>query len=87
MIRCVASIGKELDRHIENEVKQAIVSAQRVRTDVFGFGDAVHRAAPRLWKKIQNEWHDRYFPELDVTVTADIYIRRTGLRNKPYMEK
>ncbi len=80
-------LEKELDRHIENEVKQAIVSAQRVRTDVFGFGDAVHRAAPRLWKKIQNEWHDRYFPELDVTVTADIYIRRTGLRNKPYMEK
>ncbi|PJW13523.1 spore gernimation protein KC [Geobacillus sp. Manikaran-105] len=80
-------LEKEIERDIKKEVKQAIETAQRARTDVLGFGDAVHRASPRLWKKIQNEWHDRYFPELDVTVTADIYIRRTGLRNKPYMEK
>jgi len=80
-------LEKEIERNVEQEVKQAIETAQREKTDVFGFGDAVHRVAPRLWKKIGNEWHDRYFPELDVTVTADIYIRRTGVRNKPYTEE
>ncbi|KAF0995019.1 Ger(x)C family spore germination protein [Geobacillus sp. TFV-3] len=79
-------LEKDIERHVKNEVKQAIETAQRERTDIFGFGDAVHRADPRLWKKIEKEWNDRYFPNLDVTVTVDMYIRRTGLRNKPYVE-
>ncbi|MBB6282439.1 Ger(x)C family spore germination protein [Geobacillus subterraneus] len=83
----VFRLEKELERNVKQEVTKAIETAQREKTDVFGFGDAVHRAAPRLWKKIEKEWHDRYFPELDVTVTADLYIRRTGLRNKPYIEE
>lgn len=80
-------LEKELERNVKQEVTKAIEAAQREKTDIFGFGDAVHRAAPRFWKDIEKEWHDRYFPELDVTVTADIYIRRTGLRNKSYVEK
>ncbi|MEW5321749.1 Ger(x)C family spore germination protein [Geobacillus thermoleovorans] len=79
-------LEKDIERHVKNEVKQAIETAQRERTDIFGFGDAVHRMDPRLWKKIEKEWNDRYFPNLDVMVTVDMYIRRTGLRNKPYVE-
>ncbi|BBW96115.1 Ger(x)C family spore germination protein [Geobacillus icigianus] len=80
-------LEKQFERGVKQEVAKAIETAQRERTDVFGFGEAVHRADPRLWKKIEKEWHDRYFPELDVTVTADLYIRRTGLRNRPYIEE
>ncbi|NNV07851.1 Ger(x)C family spore germination protein [Geobacillus sp. C56-T2] len=80
-------LEKEFEREVKQEVAKAIETAQRERTDVFGFGEAVRRADPRLWKKIEKEWHDRYFPELDVTVTADLYIRRTGLRNRPYIEE
>lgn len=77
-------LEKEIKKNLKQEVEEAIQTAQRDKTDVFGFGEAVHRAAPYLWKKIGSKWHDRYFPELDVIVTTDMYIRRTGLRNKPY---
>ncbi|ABO66842.1 Ger(x)C family spore germination protein [Geobacillus thermodenitrificans] len=77
-------LEKELERSAKEDVTKAIKAAQREKTDVFGFGAAVHRAAPRLWKKIEKEWHDRYFPELDVTVTTDMHIRRTRMWDKPY---
>ncbi|ADI26873.1 Ger(x)C family spore germination protein [Geobacillus sp. C56-T3] len=77
-------LEKEIKKNLKQEVEEAIETAQRDKTDVFGFGEAVHRTDPHLWKKIENEWHDHYFPELDVIVTTDMYIRRTGLRNKPY---
>lgn len=84
--RLLFQLEKAIGRDIEREVRQAIETAQHEKTDVFGFGEAVHRAHPRLWKRIKKEWDDRYFPHLPVTVKVDASIRRTGLRNTPYIK-
>ncbi|MCK7606270.1 Ger(x)C family spore germination protein [Geobacillus stearothermophilus] len=84
--RLLFQLEKAIGREIEREVRQAIETAQHEKTDVFGFGEAVYRAHPRLWKRIKKEWDDRYFPHLPVTVKVDASIRRTGLRNTPYIK-
>lgn len=84
--RLLFQLEKAIGRDIEREVRQAIETAQHEKTDVFGFGEAVYRAHPRLWKRIKKEWDDRYFPHLPVTVKVDASIRRTGLRNTPYIK-
>lgn len=63
---------------IGEEIKAALDKARSLNTDIFGFGDAVHRAEPRLWKNLEKEW-DELFPELDVTLEIDLDLRRTGI--------
>jgi spore germination protein KC len=36
-----------------------------------------------LWKKIQGNWNEQ-FAELEVNVKVDSFIRREGIRTKPF---
>lgn len=47
-------------------------------TDIFGFGDAVHRADAKAWRKLKSEWNEKHFADLEVSVKADVKIRRLG---------
>ncbi|MBM4760979.1 Ger(x)C family spore germination protein [Bacillus sp. B15-48] len=76
-------IEKVLAKEIEKELRLAVEEVQKRKADVFGFGQSFYRSYPEVWGKWEDEWHDVYFPELKVEITADVYIRRTGLRNKP----
>jgi len=76
------SLEKRQATAIRNEVLAAIKKAQEFNTDIFGFGDAVHRKYPKLWKEIENQWND-FFPTLEVSVIVEAKLRRTGLIAKP----
>lgn len=45
----------------------------------------MHESHPKEWKKLEKNWDDDTFPELEVDVQVETFIRRTGLRNKPYL--
>ncbi|NGQ93675.1 Ger(x)C family spore germination protein [Brevibacillus sp. SYP-B805] len=83
-VKQVFALEKMIQHNIKKEVLEAVKKAQQEKIDVFGFGDAVYRSYPEEWKKMENKWHEHFFPQLPVTVTVDAFIRRTGLRNKPY---
>jgi spore germination protein KC len=78
-------LQKGLEKEIEQEIKQSVKKAQELKSDIFGFGEVVHRTAPQLWKKkYQHDWNDAWFPDLEVKVHVSAFIRRTGLRYNPY---
>lgn len=77
-------IESALEKEIKEEVEESIKRAQKKKADIFGFGEALYRSEPKKWHQIKNQWSDRYFPTLQVNVTVDVFIRRTGLRNLPY---
>jgi spore germination protein KC len=81
----ITKMEKELEKEIKKELKKAIEQAQTNKTDVFGFGESIHRARPNEWKKLKSEWSDVYFPKLNVDITVEAYIRRAGLRNKSFL--
>jgi spore germination protein KC len=72
---------KEIEKTIRDELLLAVEEAKKNKSDIFGFGEAIHQNYPKKWNKLKGEWHDVHFPELAVDVKVDAYIRRTGLRN------
>jgi spore germination protein KC len=83
----IFALEKKIEQEIKKEVMGAVKLAKRETSDIFGFGDAIYRSYPHEWKMMKQRWNDEYFPELDVNVTVDAFIRRTGLRSKPYTFK
>ncbi|MFZ5753253.1 MAG: Ger(x)C family spore germination protein [Bacillota bacterium] len=67
---------------IRSEVKAALKKAQELNTDIFGFGEAVHRKYPKLWKDIEDHWDD-FFPDIEVTVIVNAKLRKSGITTKP----
>jgi spore germination protein KC len=68
----------------EHDVMAAVKTAQKLKTDVLGFGAAVERANPKAWKKMEKEW-DEIFATSKVEVYVESTIRRTGMISKPYL--
>lgn len=81
--KVVDKIDQLVEKEIQKQIIASVKAAQKMKTDVFGFGEKVHRANPKLWKKIKGNWNDR-FAELDVVVKVDSYTRREGIRTKPF---
>ena len=65
---------------IRQEVHQAIDKAQEeYGSDIFGFGQAIHRKYPKVWKNLRSNWNDDGFKKLNVTVEVKTKIRQIGL--------
>jgi spore germination protein KC len=66
---------------IRNEIMAALEKAKEWNTDIFGFGDAVHRKYPKQWKELEDKW-DEIFPNIDVTIEVDAKLKGAGLVKK-----
>ncbi|MGG3157719.1 Ger(x)C family spore germination protein [Priestia megaterium] len=83
--KVITKIEQSMRKEIKKELNKAIKRAQKNKTDIFGFGEVVHRSRPNQFKKLKAEWNDVYFPKLKVDITVEAYIRRAGLRNKSFL--
>lgn len=79
----ISKIEKRVEKEIKKEILESVKAAQKLKSDIFGFGEKVHKANPPLWKKLKGRWNEQ-FAELEVTVKVDSYIRREGERTKPF---
>lgn len=81
----ILDLEKELEKEIKREIEETIKRTQQNKTDIFGFGEVVHRSDPKKWKKLKGDWDDSYFPNLKVKVEVEAFIRRSGLRTNSYL--
>ncbi|MFC5650326.1 Ger(x)C family spore germination protein [Paenibacillus solisilvae] len=84
----ITNLQKQWAKETEEEVMKAVKVAQSRKSDIFGFGDAVRRSYPKLWKEIERKekWPEM-FAESKVEVEVKAFIRRTGMRGRPYFFK
>lgn len=75
--------NKQLKKTIEKIINKA---QKKYKADIFGFGEAMYRAAPKEWTKMKTEW-DQDFVELPVHVMVDVKIRRTGTVTDSFLNK
>jgi spore germination protein KC len=80
-------IIKSLDRQyaaaIKREIMLAFARAQGdYDSDIFGFGLAISRKYPGLWRKLEPNW-DQKFRYLKINLKVTAHIRRMGLTLKP----
>ncbi|MFC5703684.1 Ger(x)C family spore germination protein [Cohnella faecalis] len=59
---------------------------QKYNTDIFGFGDAIHRYHPRQWKKVKDKWANEMFQRTEVRFHIHFYIRRTSTKGNSFIE-
>lgn len=81
----ILDIEKELEKEIKKQLENTVTRTQHNKSDIFGFGEVVHRSDPEKWKKMKNDWNDTYFPNLKVNVKVEAFIRRSGLRTNSYL--
>ncbi|GIQ68751.1 Ger(x)C family spore germination protein [Xylanibacillus composti] len=67
----------------EKEIVAAVQAAKQAKSDIFQFGIRVGEQHPELWKEWKEEWPD-IFAESLLEVEVEAFIRRTGMRMKPY---
>ena len=67
-----------IDEEAQRYCQEAVARCQSLNSDVFGFGDMIHKTDPAFWKQISDRWRD-YFPGVKVQVTAKFTIENTGV--------
>jgi spore germination protein KC len=63
---------------IKTEAEHTLDKVQHeYRSDIYGFGQVVHRQYPREWKDMQNNW-DEIFATAETTVAVDVTLTQSG---------
>ncbi|MFE4241183.1 Ger(x)C family spore germination protein [Peribacillus butanolivorans] len=74
---------KEAKKFFMNSIKQV---QKNEKVDIFGFGEAIHRADPEAWKKLKKDW-DKHFENLPVNIQVQGEIRNIGTVGNSFLEK
>lgn len=70
---------KDLEKLASEEVKPKVEAVihkvqKELRTDIFGFGNLIHKQNDPLWKSLSENW-DTLYPNLEVEVEVKVHIR------------
>jgi spore germination protein KC len=69
-----AAFADEITRDIETALKKV---QKQYKTDIFGFGDALYRKKPGIWKTVQAKWEEM-FPDIEVRPEVKVTMWRVG---------
>ncbi|MBE4907334.1 Ger(x)C family spore germination protein [Bacillus luteolus] len=83
----IEQLEEELNRNKVSKMNQAVEKAKELKTDIFGFGEVIHREDPKLWNQIKDKWNDEGFVNLTVDIKSDTNIRRLGSTNEPFLNE
>lgn len=81
---------EELERRAQDTLagvlRHSIEKGQKkFKSDYFGFGNALHRSHPQMWKQVRKDWDER-FEDADVDINVQVKIKRTGTITNSFME-
>lgn len=85
--KTIVELEKITEKKMEDTINQTIETAQKqYESDIFGFGEAIHRSNPKEWNKIKEQW-DEEFTELTANVKVDVKLRHTGTVGNSFLEE
>ncbi|MWC28078.1 Ger(x)C family spore germination protein [Paenibacillus sp. MMS18-CY102] len=74
----IMKLEKKTEKYLSNIMSNTLKRVQtEFKSDIFGFGNEVHRHYPDYWKKLNGEWNAQ-FAQTPVTVQVDVKIRQLG---------
>lgn len=78
---------KMFEENILSICSNALNKIQKdLRTDIFGFGEKIHRAYPDLWVELKKDWNDK-FVNIPVNIDVNVNIDQLGQVTKSYYSK
>ncbi|MET3699641.1 spore germination protein KC [Bacillus oleivorans] len=77
-VSTIDDLEKRTGEKIKDQINSSIEAAQKkYKSDIFSFGEALHRSEPEYWNEIKSEW-DQRFSDMSVTVDVKVRIHHTG---------
>jgi spore germination protein KC len=71
-------IQDEFSQKTQKSIQQLIDKVQKqYKTDIFGFGEVIHRKHPKKWKNLEKDWSNT-FSQLQVSVKVEIVCKDPG---------
>ena len=80
----IKKIEKLLEEEIEKNMYLSVEKAQDLKSDIFGFGEVIHRSNPKAWEKLKYNW-DEEFEYLEVNIHVTAKIKRIGTTTESFM--
>lgn len=78
------SVEAAVNRQLAEEITAAIQKAQtEFQSDIFGFGQSVHKQHPEKWNEIKENWDD-YFAKAAINVSVESTVDRSGEIKQPF---
>ena len=85
--KIIKEIENALETHMKKQLNQTIEKLQnKFKSDVLGIGRQMFIKYPNKWEKIKDEWNNKYFPKLDITIQTDLTIDGSGSLNNSIEE-
>ena len=70
---------KAIEKSVKREIERTIKKLQKeYNADVIGVGEHISKFQPKKWRELKDKW-DELFPDINIQVSVDVKIRRTGL--------
>jgi len=83
----IVKLEKSTEKKMKENVNLAIKNVQKqYNSDIFGFGEAIHRSNPKEWKKLKKQW-DVEFPEMTANVKVDVKLEHTETEGNSFLKE
>lgn len=80
-------LEKATEKKIKSEIENILNIAQNdLKSDFLSIASYVRRQNPKYWKIVEDNWN-HLFCEIDYEINVDFEINKSGLTNKPILEK
>lgn len=82
---------QELEQRIEDKFNKLMAEniklvQEQYDSDIFGFGEALHRQHPKFWHVYREHWEES-FPTVKIDVRSDVSIRQIGSVVQPLQKE
>lgn len=84
------AVIKQLEQQLQNEVisiiNRSFLATKRLKVDVLGFADEIHRKYPKEWKTLSEDWSSSYV-KMAIDPHVTVKVERVGLTGKTFRTK
>ncbi|MBP2653454.1 MAG: Germination protein, Ger(X)C family [Firmicutes bacterium] len=82
----IESVEQGTSQAIKQEVEHTLLKVQKeYQSDIFGFGQIVHRKYPDKWKTMQDHWNE-LFSQAIIEVVVQAKVTKTGKSSYPVVK-
>ncbi|MGG6312709.1 Ger(x)C family spore germination protein [Paenibacillus macerans] len=79
----IRSIEKAVAAEIVEAIETGWEASRKLRVDLPGFADKIHRNDPKAWKELQKNW-DEELTRIDLEIRVKVRMQRPGLTKKSF---
>lgn len=78
----IKKVETRLNQQLQRQIEHIVTKVQdEFQTDIFDFGDIIHRKYPQQWKKMAGDWNT-LFRTADISVKVRVKVDGAGLTGK-----